>query len=244
MKIKFFTEKQIYIATFFGGPIPPGILIYKNFKRAGDDKKATWALIVTGVFAITIFYGLMKLPEDITSKIPDIFFTSLYTVIVYIFYNNLWAEKIEEKILEKEDRASHLTVTGYTVLGILINLIIIFAFAFAQPAFPGDKYVHGEMKHEIFYDEGEISEINLQNIGMILTRSEYFNNEVKQAVRVDKVNNRYILIIPLQKEYWRDQGIINELEYLKVMLKASINEPFTLRLIHYELSGDTETMDF
>lgn len=243
MENKIFTEKQIYTATFFGGPIPPGILIYKNFKRIGDEKKATWALAITGIFTISIFYGIMKIPEEISGKIPDILFTTLYTFIVYTIYNNLLAEKINEYIRDDENEASNWTVAGYTVMGIVLNLIIIFAFAFVQPAFPGDKYEFGEMNHEIFYDEGDISETDLQAIGMALARFQYFNNDAKQSVRVDKLNNRYVLIIPLQKEYWQDQGIINELEYLKVMLKASVNKPFTIRLIHYELSGDTEIME-
>ena len=40
---KYFTERQIYASAFLGGPIPPGILIYKNFKKIGDDRKATIA---------------------------------------------------------------------------------------------------------------------------------------------------------------------------------------------------------
>lgn len=243
MKNKFFTEKQIYTATFFGGPVPPGILIYKNFKRIGDEKKATWALVLTGIFTISLFYGLMKIPDEISGKIPDILFTTLYTFIVYTIYNNLLAEKINEYIKADEDEASNWSVAGFTVMGIVLNLIIIFAFAFAQPAFPGDKYEYGEMKHEIFYDEGAISEINLQHIGRALARFEYFNDDSRQSVRVEKMNSRYILIIPIQKDYWQDQGVLGELAYLKVMLQASTNEPFTLRLIHYELSGDSETMD-
>lgn len=243
MKNKLFTEKQIYTATFFGGPITAGILIYKNFKRIGDDQKANWTLMFTGIFTVSIFYGLMKLPEEITGKIPDIIFTSLYTFIVYTIYNNLLAEKINARIMDDDDEASNWTVAGFSVLGLLLNLIIIFAFAFAQPAFPGDKYEYGEMKHEIFYDSGEISQTDLQAIGRTLTRFAYFSNEIKQSVRVDKEYNHYILTIPVQKEYWEDDAIINQLAYLKVMLNAALNKPCTVRLIHYELTGDTETLD-
>ncbi len=133
---KYFTEKQIYASTFFGGPIPAGILIYKNFKRLGDDRKAMLTLILTLIFTSALFYGLMQLPDEISDKLPNILFTTLYTGIVYLIYHRHLADKINEKIINSENKASNWNVTGLTILGLITNLIIIYAFAFFRTCFP------------------------------------------------------------------------------------------------------------
>ncbi len=240
---KFFTEKQIYASTLFGGPIPPGILIYKNFKRIGDDRKANLTLMLTLLFTVTLFYGLMQLPEQITDKLPNVLFTTLYTGLVYFIYHNYLAEYINDKINDSENKSSNWNVTGITVIGLVINLIIIIIFASASPAFPGEKMEYGQLKHEIFYDQGDIKERDLQGIGKVLTDFEYFNNEVRQAVRVEKINNNYFLNLPIQKEFWEDDRLISELENLKILIEFKTGNDYNLKLIHYELSGEILTKE-
>lgn len=238
---KFFTEKQIYVATVFGGPIPPGILIYKNFKRVGDDKKALWTFIITTLFTASIFYGLMQLPDSITDKIPNIAFTSLYTIIVYIVYHKYLASLINDKIIEKENKASNWSVAGITVLGLIINLLIIMLLAYAQPTFPGEKFLYGELKHEIFYDKSDFNEAQIKSIGDVLAESGYFNNEFRQSVRIEIIDKKTQLLLPLQKDVWDNQDINNEIIELKKVLAIIINQDIDILLIHYELSGKTIT---
>ncbi|MGM0552085.1 MAG: hypothetical protein ACQESW_13485 [Bacteroidota bacterium] len=236
---KYYTEKQIYASTFFGGPIPPGILIYKNLKRIGDDKNASLTLLATFVFTVLLFYGVMQLPEAVLDKLPNILFTSIYTGVVYLIYNQLLADRINDKIVEPENRMSNWNVTGFTVMGVITSLLIIFVFAIYSPAFPGEKMEYGEVKHEIFFDKGEVPEADLDKVGQILTEFEYFNNEVRQAVRIDYVDNAYQLNLPMQKESWANLGLIRALNALKASLNAKVGKEFKLILIHYELSGET-----
>ena len=240
---KYFTEKQIYASTFFGGPIPAGILIYKNFKRLGDDRKAMLTLILTLIFTSALFYGLMQLPDEISDKLPNILFTTLYTGIVYLIYHRHLADKINEKIINSENKASNWNVTGLTILGLITNLIIIYAFAFSEPVFPGEKIEYGSMKHEIYFDKGDISESQLQSIGQILTDFEYFNNNTVQAVRVEKSTNYYILKLPFSKEFWTDSDFISLLNSLRQTLFIKTNKEFKLILINYDLTGKMETKE-
>lgn len=236
---KLYSEKQIYISTFFGGPIPPGILIYKNFKRIGEDDKASKTLMLTFLFTVLLFFGLMQLPDQITDKLPNILFTSLYTGIVYLVYHKYLAKKINANILEPENKASNWNVAGLTTLGFVLNLIIIFLIAVSEPAFPGDRIEYGEMKHEIFYDKGDIENSNLQIIGGILTEVGYFTNELQQAVRVERENEKYWLNIPFQNSYWENPALIAELENLKNILTLRTGLNIKLKLIHYDITGKT-----
>ncbi len=62
--MKFYTEKQVGLAAFLGGPIPPGILIYKNLKRLGKDKESLITLAGTLLFTVFLIYVLIKIPAD------------------------------------------------------------------------------------------------------------------------------------------------------------------------------------
>lgn len=236
---KYFTEKQIYAATLFGGPIPPGILLYKNFKRVGDDKKALWSVILTFVFTILLFYGLMQLPDSVTDRIPNLVFTSLYTFLVYIVYHKYLAHLINDKIIEKENKVSNWNVTGITVIGLVINLIIIFVLAISQPAFPGDKIIFGELKHEVFYEKSDVSLAQVKAVGEVLVEIGYFQDQVKASVRVEKNNRVLQLLIPIQKEFWDNQDLMNEFYRLKIGLSTALNEDIVIVFLHYDLSGKT-----
>ncbi len=240
---KFFTEKQIYSSTFFGGPIPAGILIYKNFKRLGDDKKATLTMILTFIFTSILFYGLMQLPDEIATKIPNIFYTTLYTLVVFVVYRNYLAKPINEKITDADHKASNLQVAGFTILGLVTSLIIIFAIAFYEPAFPGERLEYGSEKHEIFYDEGEISRHQLNTVGKVLTEFEYFNSDATQAIRIDKEANKYNLKLSINKELWENYEVIAVLNNLKETLSKRTGSEFKLTLIHYDFSGNTLTKE-
>jgi hypothetical protein len=237
---KYFTEKQIYTSTLLGGPIPPGILIYKNLKNIGEDKKAMYALLFTIAFTVLLFYGLFQLPEQIIDKLPSVLFPALYTGIVYLIYHKYFAEKVNSEIVDDENRKSNWHVAGLTVIGLILNIAIIFVFAFSEPAFLGEKIEYGELKHEIFFNKGEIDNKELKDVGYLLTEFGYFNNDVRQAVKVEKEGDFYTLSIPIQKEFWSNQQLIAELDDLKYMLSINTEKEFKLILIHYDLSGNTE----
>ena len=238
---KYFTEKQIYAATFFGGPIPAGILIYKNLKRIEEDKKASLTLILTFVFTILLFYGLMQLPDEIADKIPNMIFTALYTGVVFIFYQPYLAEKINEKIVESDNKMSNWNVAGLTLLGFIFNMIIIFGIAFYEPAFPGEKITFGQLNNEVFYDNESVSEIEVKKTGEVLTEFGYFQDDYQLSVRIERKLGKLHLILPLQKEYWNETEILYELDMLKKDLKSRVNQDINLVLTHHDLNGNTQT---
>lgn len=234
---KYFTEKQIYAAAFFGGPIPPGLLIYRNFKNIGEDRKALLTLILTFVFTIVLFYSLMQIPEEISDKIPNIVFSSIYAVIIYFVYHYYLANAINERIEEEENKASVWKVVGITVLGLLINLVIIFTMAIMEPAFPGEKFEYGATKHEMYFELGEISSSDLQTVGKTLEDYGYFIGNDAMAVRIEYLADTFLLNLQIQNEYWDNSDLNIELIQLKNALEMRTGKKFRLILIHYELSG-------
>ena len=241
--MKHSTDKQIYLATFLGGPLPAGVLISRNFKCIGDDKKASLSLMLTFVVTILFFYGLMQIPDAIIDKIPNFVFSSIFTLIVYLIYHKYFKSLVVNNMLLPENRLSNWTVAGISILGLLISLAIIFGIASKQPAFPGDKIEYGTLKHEIFYDSGTVEYTDLLLVGGVLSEYGVFNDEAKHAVRIDKAENKYILNLEIQKTFWEDNELIDWLLSLKSDLKKRTGNEFNILLISYELSGKTTTKE-
>jgi len=233
---KYYSEKQIYAATFFGGPIPSGILIYRNFKNLGEDRRAITTLMLTFVFTILLFYALFLIPDAISDKIPNVVFSSLYTVIVYLVYHNYFAKTINPKIEEQENKYSNWRVAGFTLMGFVINLMIIFGMAFLMPAFPGDKATYGEIENEIFFDKWDVSVEQLDAIANTLYDYEYFNTEIQQSVRIEKSANGFKFLMPLDESVWTNPDIINALSNLKLDLKIILKSDTKIVLESYGLS--------
>ena len=98
MSQKLYTKKQAYISAALAGPIPPGILIYLNYKRLGKNREARLALLGTFIFTGVLFYALFQIPEEISDKIPSVIFSALYSFVVYFFYHNYLSPHIKEAI--------------------------------------------------------------------------------------------------------------------------------------------------
>lgn len=238
---KYYSEKQIYMSALFGGPIPPGILIFKNFKRIGDDKRASFSLAATFVFTILLFLGLMQLPDVIVDKIPNIAFTALYTGIVYLIYHKFFADTINDKIIDAENKVSNWNVAGITIFGLIINLIIIFSMAFVQPAFPGEKLTYGEFNHEVFYDSEDFTKDEINKIGNLLYEFGYFQTDYTQSVRLEKHGDFYKLLLPVHRGSTNDPEIMSSLRSFKIDLAKTMGKDVIIVLISYEINGDTIT---
>ncbi len=241
---KYYTENQIYVATFLGGPIPAGILIYQNLKKLGETRQATTALLVTGLFTVLLFLGIMQIPAPVMERIPSLAFTTLYTVVVFFTYRRFLADRVNSEITEPENRASNWSVAGYTLLGLIINVVIIFAIGSAQPAYSGEKMSFGSMKHELYYDEDLIDRVTVEDVAGVLTQTQFFDEQYQKAVKLELKNEQLVLVMNVQRKHWSDSDLLMELTNLKKQLQISLRREVSVELIHYDLNGEQERKKF
>ncbi len=115
-------------ATFFGGPIVGTYLIAANFKEMGDERKTslTW-FIGIGVLLLTISIGFL------VSEIKH--FPSILIPLLISQLAGYLAKRYQEDYIEKHSSSngefySGWRVFGITLIGLLINIAIIFAIVF------------------------------------------------------------------------------------------------------------------
>lgn len=131
--LKFYSQKNITLATFFGGPLAAGVLVRQNFITLGDEKRGQYALIISILATILLFVGIFTIPEHILNKVPNVVIPALYTGIIYLV-----VESIHGEVLDNHKENNGIFYTGWKAAGIgLVSLVImvagIFAYAYLAP---------------------------------------------------------------------------------------------------------------
>lgn len=237
---KFYTENQIYVATFLGGPIPAGILVYQNLKKLEEQRLANAVLMGTVVFTFLMFLGIMHIPDHIFERIPSLAITALYTVFVFVLYRRYLADRVNAELTEKEFRASNWSVAGYGFLGLMINLVIIFAIGSTQPAFPGEKMTFGNLEHEVFFHEENTDPSTVENVARVLTEEEIFGEEYRIAVHLEEYENLLVMSMAVNRQFWSDADLMKDYAHLKEQLQSRLGQKVRIDLIHYSLNGEDE----
>jgi hypothetical protein len=237
---KFYTENQIYVATFLGGPIPAGILVFQNLKKLEEQRLANAVLMGTVVFTILLFLGIMQIPDHIFERIPSLAFTALYTVFVFVLYRRYLANRVNAELVEKDNRASNWSVAGYGFLGLMINLVIIFAIGSSQPAFPGEKMTFGSLEHEVFYNAENTDPSTVENVARVLAEEEVFDEEGRIAVHLEEYQDLLVLSMAVNRQFWSDADLMSDYANLKEHLQSTLGKKVRIDLIHYTLNGENE----
>ena len=88
---KFYSQKGISIATYFGGPLAAGYLVKKNYETLGQPESGKKALIIGIISTILLFVGIFSIPKSIIDKIPSALIPLIYTGLIYLIVEKIHA---------------------------------------------------------------------------------------------------------------------------------------------------------
>ncbi len=124
--VKFFSNKTIGIATFFGGPLAAGYLIRENYLSLNKPDDGKNALLIGIISTVLLFTGIFMIPENIIEKVPSQILPILYTAIIYYI-----VEKKQGEVLKLHEENGNEFYSGWKAAGIgLVSLIILLTFIF------------------------------------------------------------------------------------------------------------------
>lgn len=235
---KLFTDKQLYLGTFLGGPIVAGIMVFKNFKRLGEPKKAELSILLTILFTVILFFTMFQLPDKVIEAIPSYLIPLINSFIIAAIFKKFQGKKIEDFFLNNGEQESNWKVAGITGIGLIVTLVIVFQFAFFQPPFPGDKLTF--RSNEIYYEEDETSQKDVELLADALFMFGYFADDYGSVVHLATSPSKYTVTLPVEESFWDDQDIISDLQLLKSDLQTALGKKVDIQLEHYTLSGETK----
>lgn len=233
--MKLFTEKQVGIATFLGGPLPAGIMIFYNLKKLGMEKEANVSMAISILFTSLFFYGIIITPIEVLDKIPDLVFTAIIAGIVYVAFRHFLGTQVENALAEGSSIASNWSVAGMTLLGLSITIGIGLGFAFTVNTYPGEPYDFNG--NTIYYETSKVTPEILRATASELTGIDYFGVNYGSEVHL-KYDDGFILTIPAQKEYWNEvRGVFG---FIEETLEFQTNENFIIQMESFNFSGRSD----
>lgn len=192
---KIYKNRQILSGVFWGGPLVGGYLIAKNFQVFGEPTKAkkTWIIaIITTILIFTIGFF-----APFVDKIPNYLFPLVYSGITYYLMRIYQGEKIENHINTNGKIYSWWNVVTVSIIGGVLTLAIGLGIIYLSGGFSDSttyKY-YGNLKHEIGFDENNVSESDIDKIADVFKKQQFFDNELQKFIYVKKFENTYEISI-------------------------------------------------
>ena len=238
MSKKLFSERQVDLSAFLGGPIPAGILIFKNHFRLGDKRIAFQSLIATIIFTVLFFYLLLKIPDEVIEKVPNYVFSAFYAILVIIYFKIFLAKDVKKAFDEGTEKASNWTVAGFTILGVILNILIIFLLAMNEPYYEGDLVKFHD--NELYYNSPGVNKEQVETLMKELIEFGFFAEDYSNVARIQNINEQIHVTLVVDKSLWSDQEIISSLQHFRNMLNFRLNKNIKLKIESVSLSGKTE----
>jgi hypothetical protein len=133
IKLRFYSQRAITIATYFGGPLAAGYLLRQNFINLGKEDYGKYALIIGIISTLLIFAGIFSIPEHIIDKIPNALIPGIYTLIIYFIIEKLIGKELKEHKKNNGEFYSALKATGIGAICMIILLGVVFGYAYLAP---------------------------------------------------------------------------------------------------------------
>ncbi|WP_175557931.1 hypothetical protein [Algoriphagus ornithinivorans] len=126
---KLYSYFGICLATFFGGPLAGGVLIYKNLHVLNERSKGLKIVILFFIFQVLLFCFIIFLPKYFVNQIPNFLIPFLTALIVYQSSKKLFGEELKFREINEIKPKGNLKALGIGFLVLLLSSSIFLSFA-------------------------------------------------------------------------------------------------------------------
>ena len=232
---KFYSQKAISIATYFGGPLAAGYLIKKNFEVLNQPDNGQKSLIIGIISTLLLFAGIFSIPEPIIDKIPQPVIPLIYTGIIYLIVEKLQGKKLQEHKDSGGDFHS-----GWKAAGVgAIAMIILFGFMMIAGFIAGDLSTKNVDFDYVAYDKEVAKFVDNENKAISV-----FN--VVETAKPDYLIKEFSKGLVLWKENKEIVQKLSTIENLPIELQeqnVKLSKYCDLRIQHNEIIINAITED-
>ncbi len=211
---KVYTQKQLYLASFLGGPLAIGYLFSKNFKLFNEEKKAMYSWVITIAFSVLLLAIIFSLPDSSNTSSFGKFIPIAYTLIAVGIFTSQQEKNVNQHLDAGGEPQSWGRVVVVGIIGLILMSAVIFGYAFLEDGSLQTK-TYGTLKHEIQYDEGSISIAEIDQMGYSLEKNDFFSDEAQRSVYVTKSEKKIAINFSLIENSWEDPEVIEYFTWLR-----------------------------
>ncbi|MBW8323668.1 MAG: hypothetical protein K0M50_02785 [Prolixibacteraceae bacterium] len=234
---KIYNLNQIEGACVIGSPIVAGILIAHNYRAMGEHQKGTLWIIIGIVWTLALIGIAMVLPENMFEK-SRMLLPALNGLLLYPIINRLQGDKIREHFKNKGEKGSNWLVAGLT-LGMVA--LILTPTILLDRISPINKYTRQAFdSNGIYYNSGmPLDEVN--KLGGILQRIEYFNPESPVEVVFLTTDTTYELKLITEESFFNDSLYLNDIQQIYKHLDSyKFRKPLSFKITEPYLKDDKQ----
>jgi len=197
---KIYNLRQIQGACVIGSPIVAGILIAHNFKKF-ENKRMSVLWIFIGIIWTLALIGLgILLPEQI-SKSAGMVIPFLNGALIYPIIKKQQGELIDKHFEENGDKGSNWIIGGMIIA---IVALFLFPIIYLNNLSQLENYNRQAFGTNGIYFNKEMSSDEVNKLGGILTRVDYFNPESAAEVIFLSNDSTYVMKIIIDKSASND----------------------------------------
>ncbi|NNF00207.1 MAG: hypothetical protein HKN25_14405 [Pyrinomonadaceae bacterium] len=189
---KLYKDRQVWVASMLGGPLTAGYVIARNFKELGENKKVPLTLIIAVIVTIIVFSLAIVLPDGF----PNIGLPLIYTLAAFALVRIYQGERLTEHARKGGLFQSWWKTIGVSMLGLALTIVLVVMPIFAFFYFSAPTEIvktYGMTENEIGYQEGNVTEREVDLVAKALRETGFFDDEHKSYTYVLKKGNTYEL---------------------------------------------------
>jgi hypothetical protein len=224
---RYYSQRAITIATYFGGPLAAGYLVKKNYETLEQPDNAKKSLIIGIISTILIFAGIFSIPEEIIDKIPNALIPLIYTGIIYLI-----VEKVQGESLKNHKDSGGEFYSGWKAAGVGAIAMLILAAGIAIIAFiSGDLSNSQSDFNTAAYDKEVAKFVENENKALAVFKVI----ETQTPDYLIKEFNKDIIIWKENKEIVKGLNSIGDLPKELINQNTLLLKYCDLRIQHYEI---------
>lgn len=230
-----FTLRSITIATFLGGPLAAGVLIYRNFVCFGR-RKAAYATLALGLFLIiSAVFVLMTIPEKLDSIYIKMVIPAFYTTAVALFAKKYQGHLIEEHLKKGFDKAAWWLTPLFSAAMLATVVVIYYASMLSLP-FKGYEKIDFLYRNVRLHAQSEIEEKDFEKIAALIKASQFFEG-AKGTLFLDKNDHTFELTL-LYKDsmYFTDRKNVEGLIFFQNYMNYCFSNRNEIKVVHSDKS--------
>jgi hypothetical protein len=130
--LKFYSQRAIGIATFFGGPLAACYLVRENYLALNKPDEAKKALLYGLLATVAVLGFIFMMPDGVMDKVPNQVIPLIYTTIIYyvVEYTQGDTLKLHEKFGNEFISGWKAALVGFVAMLIFLSIIFGYAFLF------------------------------------------------------------------------------------------------------------------
>jgi hypothetical protein len=228
---KIFTKKTILFATFLGGPLVAGFLIYKNYKIFGKEESAQKALIISIICTVLLFAGIFLIPTSVIEKFPNTIIPFIYTGIIALIINKKQDNLINDYLKNGGSKASNWLAAGYSLIGLAITLIFIIPIAISLPhkGYENESKIYDKV---ILHSSKKLDSKIPEKIAESIRQAQFMDVKQEADLFLNEADSQYILkIVITDFNSLSDSAFLHDFNLFEKILNTSakLDKKITIR---------------